>query len=155
MDGSGKRAKVLAVASKGGHWEELMVLGPAFEGQNVIFASTDPSLSDDVPGQSFALLADYNQNEPLKLAAGLFETRALLRRLRPDCVISTGAAPGLLCLIWGRLLGARTIWVDSIANGEELSLSGRLACRISHTVLTQWEHLAQPDGRPEYAGSVI
>ena len=55
---------------------------------------------------------------------------------------------------FGRLMGARTIWLDSIANVEELSMSGR---RIGHYVdlwLTQWPHLAQPEG-PHYMGSVL
>ena len=55
-------------------------------------------------------------------------------RLRPDVVITTGAAPGYFAVRIGKLLGARVVWVDSIANAEELSLSGpegRLLCPIS------------------------
>lgn len=44
---------------------------------------------------------------------------------RPDIVISTGAAPGFFALLFGKLLGARTIWIDSIANAEQLSVSGQ------------------------------
>jgi hypothetical protein len=69
-------------------------------------------------------------------------------------VISTGAAPGLFGVAIGSLLGARTIWVDSIANGEELSLSGHRARRFADLWLTQWPHLASKDG-PFYRGSVL
>ena len=59
-----------------------------------------------------------------------------------------------LALVIGRILGARTIWLDSIANIEELSGSGRMVRRFADLWLTQWPHLAGPDG-PEYAGAVL
>ncbi|MBN8486322.1 MAG: hypothetical protein J0M20_01115 [Burkholderiales bacterium] len=78
----------------------------------------------------------------------------IMIRLRPAFVVTTGAAPGLAAVIWGRLLGARTVWIDSIANAEELSGSGVHARRFAHVWLTQWEHLAKPGG-PAFWGSVL
>lgn len=79
----------------------------------------------------------------------------LVLRVRPDVIVSTGALPGFFAVAAGKtLLRRRTIWVDSIANADELSLSGRLAGRFSDVWLTQWEHLAADDG-PTFAGSVI
>ena len=51
-------------------------------------------------------------------------------------------------------MGARTIWLDSIANVEELSMSGSWIGRSADLWLTQWPHLARPEG-PHYAGSVL
>lgn len=83
-----------------------------------------------------------------------FGVLKLLLRLRPDVVISTGAAPGFFAARLAKLVGARTIWLDSIANGEELSLSGQRAGRFVDLWLTQWEHLASHDG-PQYFGNVL
>ncbi len=69
-------------------------------------------------------------------------------------MISTGALPGYMALRLGKLLGANTIWVDSIANVEELSESGRRIGNHADLWLTQWQHLAKPEG-PEFRGSVI
>ena len=77
----------------------------------------------------------------------------MLLRERPHVVISTGAAPGYLALRAGKLLGARTIWIDSVANVEELSLSGRMSSSVADLCLTQWPHLA--DGDVGYAGAVL
>jgi hypothetical protein len=54
----------------------------------------------------------------------------------------------------GRLIGARTVWIDSIANVETLSLSGAKIGRYVDLWLTQWPHLAKPEG-PEFKGAVI
>jgi len=68
--------------------------------------------------------------------------------------VTTGSAPGLLALRLARLLGMRTVWIDSVANVEELSLSGRKARRYADLWLTQWPHLAKEQG-PEYRGSLL
>ena len=75
-------------------------------------------------------------------------------RSRADVIVSTGASPGFFAMLFGRLLGRKTIWVDSIANVDELSLSGKQAGRFADLWLTQWEHLARPDG-PKYFGAVV
>jgi hypothetical protein len=75
-------------------------------------------------------------------------------RTRPDVVVSTGAAPGYFALRIGKILGARTVWIDSIANAEALSRTGTLVRPWADLWLTQWPHLAA-DGGPAYAGSVL
>ena len=84
-------------------------------------------------------------------AAGVL--RVVLKE-RPSVVVSTGAAPGLFGVIFGKLGGARTIWIDSIANAEELSMSGRLAGRWADLWLTQWPELAR-EGGPAFEGAVL
>jgi len=68
--------------------------------------------------------------------------------------VSTGAAPGYIAVRLGKLLGARTAWIDSVANVEEVSLSGRMVGRHADLWLTQWRHLAKDDG-PQYRGEVL
>jgi hypothetical protein len=46
------------------------------------------------------------------------------------------------------------MWLDSIANAEELSLSGRKVGKHADRWLTQWPHLVEEDG-PEFHGSVL
>ena len=78
----------------------------------------------------------------------------ILLRTYPEVVVSTGASPGFFAMLFGRLLRRKTIWVDSVANVDELSLSGKQARRFSDLWLTQWQHLARPEG-PKYFGSLV
>ncbi len=73
---------------------------------------------------------------------------------RPKVIITTGAAPGFLACIAGKLLGIRCCWVDSIANAEELSLSGNKSRRWIDLLLTQWPNLARDNGA-QYRGNVL
>lgn len=146
--------RVLAVASGGGHWTELMRISSAFEGHDVAYVTVDATYRDEVPGARFFVVRDATRwNKVGLLILGLQLAWVLLRR-RPDVVISTGAAPGYFAIRLGRLMRARTIWLDSIANVEEMSLAGRLVGRYANLWLTQWAHLARPGG-PQFRGSVM
>jgi UDP-N-acetylglucosamine:LPS N-acetylglucosamine transferase len=145
--------RILAVASTGGHWVQLCRLRPAFEGHDVAYLTTDPGHRDEVPGARFYVVGDANRWNKLALLRSAARIAWVVLRERPDVVISTGAAPGYIALRLAKLLGARTAWIDSVANVEELSLSGQMASRKADLCLTQWSHLA--GGRVEYQGGVL
>lgn len=139
----GKGIKILAVASGGGHWDELMLLRPGFENFEVRFATTNPLLPARDGIGEVEVLPDCNRDQPIRSLRCLLASLRLIWRSRPQVLVTTGALPGLFCLVFARLLGARTIWVDSIANWDEPSLSGRLARPFASLWLTQWPHLAK------------
>ena len=145
--------KVVAIASAGGHWIQLLRLKPAFDSSELVFISTEPSFAETVKGYRFYTVPDanrWNKMQVLKMAIQVFK---IIRREKPDVVISTGAAPGLLGIIAGKTVGAKTIWIDSIANVEKLSLSGKLASRVASRTYTQWPHLA--NGAILFNGNVL
>lgn len=146
--------KLLAVASGGGHWVQLLRLRPAFEGCEVVFASIQPGSADEVRGHRFYRFRDASRKN--KLAFFLVGLRMLwiVLRERPDVIVTTGSAPALLCLAIGRIFGARTLWIDSIANVREMSTSGQKAVRIAHKCVSQWPEVAARYGI-EYWGRIL
>jgi len=147
--------KILAIASGGGHWEQLMLLRPAFADTDVKYITTLAGLPTRCGITNYALVHECNRNDLSKLAVNVLKLSWILARYRPDVVISTGALPGLTAVALARtIFRTRTIWVDSVANGKELSMSGRLAKRFSSLWLTQWEEVAQATGA-SYFGRVI
>ncbi len=149
-----KPKRILAVASGGGHWVQLLRLRPAFAGHDVAFVTVDACYRTEVAPHRFHTVTDATRWNKLKLLRMAVELLVVLLRERPDVVISTGAAPGYVALRLGRMLGARTVWIDSIANVEQLSLSGQRIGRHADLWLTQWPHLARPEG-PSYLGAVL
>lgn len=148
------RRKILAVSSSGGHWSELLRLAPVFEGHDVTWVTTSPGYRDTAPPGAFEHIRDASMWTKGALVVMVAQLTGIVARVRPDIVISTGAAPGYFAIRLGNLVGARTIWIDSIANAEELSLSGQRIKGHADLYLTQWEHLTRPDG-PFYRGSVL
>jgi len=151
---SGNRSRVLAIASGGGHWIQLQRLRPAFEGHDMFWVAADPELADEIETGRFFPVQDANRDTPFLMLKTILEVLRIVLRVRPDFVLTTGAAPGLFGIVFGKLLGARTIWIDSVANAEEVSMSGRLVRPFADVVLTQWSHLAGPQGR-RFEGAVL
>lgn len=145
---------MLAAASGGGHWEQLMLLHPTLAQYDIRFATTEPALAAQHGVAEADVLPDCNQNTPFRAALCALVALWIVLRHRPRVILSTGAAPGFFCLLAGRLIGARTLWIDSVANGEELSLCGKLSKVFAHDCWTQWEHLAGSH-RPTYHGAVL
>jgi UDP-N-acetylglucosamine:LPS N-acetylglucosamine transferase len=148
------RIRVLAAASGGGHWTQLLKLRPAFEDCEVLFVGVSEDYRLTVADAAFVAVPDVTRSNRRRIAKLCTKLAITVARFRPDVVVTTGAAPGLIAVIAGKAAGARTIWIDSIANCEELSGSGRLARRFSDLWLTQWPDLESPSG-PWYRGRVL
>ncbi len=146
--------RVLAIASGGGHWVQLLRLRPAFDADNVTFVTVDRAYASDVPGRRFRVVSDATRWSKLRLVLLAVQVAWIIVRERPDAIISTGAAPGYFAIRIGKWIGARTAWIDSIANVEVLSKAGQLAGRHADLWLTQWPHLARPEG-PYFQGGTL
>lgn len=146
--------RIVAVASGGGHWQQLMLMREAFSGCETLYLTTLPGLPEQFGLISARIIPDCNRNEKFKAMKASLSILWIMLKVRPHIVISTGALPGVIALAFGRLVGARTIWVDSVANAEEMSMSGLLARRLAHLWLSQWEHVARDSGA-EYAGATL
>jgi exopolysaccharide biosynthesis glucuronosyltransferase PssD len=145
---------ILAVSSGGGHWIQMLRVSPAFSGAKVHYVTTDPSAGHQVKTAQFHIVLDANKDTPVRLIICAIKLFWLVARIRPDVVVSTGAAGGYLAIRIARLFGARTMFIDSIANARELSMSARLSQRVADRVLCQWPQVAETTGT-EYCGAVI
>ena len=154
MEKSKNVRPILAISSGGGHWMQLLRLRPAWEGYTVVYASVNPEYRSDISPALYYVIPDGNLHKKFALLKVLVRVLILVMKVRPVVIISTGAAPGFFALVFGKILGSKTVWIDSIANAEELSVSGRKIRLFADAWLTQWEHLAMSGG-PDYHGSVL
>ena len=149
-----RKKKLFAVASIGGHWVQLLRIARPMENDyEVIYLCTHPKCATMVEGQKFYLMEDYSRWDAWKMIPSFFRLLSIVIKERPEAILTTGAAPGLMCLMAGKVMGKKTIWVDSIANVQHLSASGRIASKFSSRVYTQWKDLAT--SRVIYAGNVL
>jgi UDP-N-acetylglucosamine:LPS N-acetylglucosamine transferase len=141
----GDRPRLLAVASGGGHWVQLMRMRPAFAGFETIYVSTLEGYEHMLGGAPIYIVADSSRFDVRPLIPTFATALKVFLKHRPRVVITTGSAPGLPFLIIGKLFGCRTLWVDSIANTERLSSSGRIARKIASKVISQWPDVGETE----------
>ena len=149
-----RKHKILAVASGGGHWGQLLRLKPLFNDCATTFVTVNRAYRSEVRNDRFYVINDATRWNKIGLLVVFAQLALILLKERPDVIISTGAAPGYIALRLGRIFGAKTIWIDSIANVEQLSLSGQWARATADLWLTQWPHLAKPNG-PHFVGTLL
>ena len=148
------KKKVMAVASIGGHWIQLLrIVRPMEERYDMVYLCTHQQCASMVEGQKYYQTSDFSRSDAWKLIPAFFQMLKIIWREKPDVIISTGAAPGLVCILVGWMLRRKTIWVDSTANVERLSVSGRIAQKFASRTYTQWKHLATP--KIVYAGDIF
>lgn len=153
---SSKSLKICLAASNGGHLTQLLKLWPSWQRYEIIYVTTSSNVAVmlNKAGRIYTV-ADCNRQHLLKLVKSFFGCAKIAFSERPDIVISTGAAPGLLMCVWGKITGARVVWIDSITNTQRLSLSGRLVRPFADLLLTQWQEVADRYKKAEYAGQII
>lgn len=148
--------RVLLVASGGGHWVQLMRMKAAWAEQDVAYVTVQEAYRSQVPDARFYAVADATRWDRWLLVTMTLQIVRILWRERPEVIVTTGAAPGAVALRLGRFFGARTVWIDSIANVETLSMSGKKIGPHVDLWLTQWSHLAdEAGGGPSHRGSVL
>lgn len=148
----GKR--VLAVASAGGHWHQLQLSLAECDRSQIHFVTTLDGLPQEAGLSAWTIVRDCNRNEIGRALLSFAQLGRIFLAYRPEIVVSTGAFPGLLAIVWGRLTGAYTVWIDSVANAESLSGSGKIAKRFAKVCLSQWPHVADAEG-VRFEGSVL
>ncbi len=149
------RKKILAVASSGGHWMQLLRITKSLENTfEIIYVSTLPDRELSVKGKIFRLISDFSRTDAFKILLVFMQAYKIIRREKPDVIMTTGAAPGLVMVFVGWLFRKKTIWIDSLANIEHLSLSGRIASRFVSRTYTQWKGL-QDGGKVIFSGNIF
>lgn len=147
--------KLIAIASTGGHYVQLsrMIKQANFDYNDILFVRTKVNANDTPSFDNESLIEDVSRDTLLRSPIIAFQMLKLVLKHKPKWIITTGAMPGLISIVIGRLLFRKTMWVDSIANTKKLSTSGRIAKKIAHKTLTQWPDLV--DENVEYKGRVI
>jgi len=151
-----KKLRVCLVASGGGHTSQLLRLAESWVGHETFYVTTVDVMRDKLSEtRGVYVVGECNRQYPLRMLKVLLRCIRIAFRERPDVVISTGAAAGCMLCLLCKMLGAKVIWVDSITNVEQISLSGRIVRRIADLFLVQWPELASRYKKVEFVGTVV
>lgn len=91
----------------------------------------------------------------INLIRNSFFAFKILRHEKPHVIITTGAGVGVPFIYVGKLLGIKTIYIESITRLKDLSLSGKLVYPVVDNLLVQWPELEKRYKKAVFAGQVI
>jgi len=124
--------------------------------QPSLFVTTQPELAGKLGrnGKTY-VIGECNRQHPLAALAVLFRSFRIMLKEKPDVIVTTGSMPlAMLCIV-AKLFGKKVVWIDSIANTERFSVSGRLVYHFADIFLTQWPKLASQHRKAEFAGAIL
>ena len=79
----------------------------------------------------------------------------ILIKEKPHVIISTGGGSTIPLCYWGKLLGAKIIYIESMARINHPSGTGRIIYPISDLFLVQWKSMLKFYRKAMYKGQVI
>lgn len=152
--------KLVAGASTGGHVNELLVLLAAANTWPIEPTAYVTSMAIGVKsfasfGKPVHVLGEADRTKPFGSLAVLWRAFRVAWQLRPNVVVTTGSAPLALFCFWAWVLGARIVWIDSVAQVEKMSMSGRFVRLFADLCLVQWPDVAKQYPGVEYAGELF
>jgi len=124
--------------------------------QPSLYVTTQPELAGKLQrrGKTY-VIGECNRHHPLAALMIFFRSFGIVWKDKPDVIITTGSMPlAMLCLV-AKLHGKKVVWIDSIANVERFSVSGRLVYYCADMFLTQWPDLAEKYPRAEFVGAIL
>lgn len=152
--------KVIFAASSGGHLTEILKLQELFPEYNYLLCTEKTDVTKELEGKYNIKYIKYGPcKNKIKyvwtIIQNLVSTIRIVRKFKPDTIVSTGAQiGGFFCYI-GKFFGAKVIYIETMAKIKELSGTGKNVYKIADKFYVQWKGLAEKYDKAEYIGRLI
>lgn len=149
--------KLAVIASSGGHIFEMFCLKEFWEDKEhfwVSFPTQDAKhmLRDE---KNVYWAAHPTVRNIPNLIRNLFLAPKILLEEKPDMIVTTGSGVAAPFIWWAKILGIRTVFVESITRITGISLTGRMVYPFVDTFLVQWEELLEKYPKAKFTGRIV
>jgi UDP-N-acetylglucosamine:LPS N-acetylglucosamine transferase len=145
--------KICIVSSCGGHLTEVLAVRQCYEDLAHFYILNDHPAGLPEPMQGRTFFIRHSERDLLFLV-NLLEAWLILRRERPNLILSAGAGPAVPFAIVGKLLGIRNIFIEISAQVTTPSLTGRIMYYLADRFFYQWKQLEHYFPKGVYGGLI-
>lgn len=148
--------KICFAASGGGHLKDILLIKNFYKKYNHFFVTfRRPNTISLAKKEKVYFIIDPKRN-PIKLIKNIIQSLSILRKEKPEVIISTGAGVAVPICYFGKLLfGSKIVFIEVFCRTEEPSLSGKLIYPISDLFIVQWKKLLEFYPNAVYGGLLI
>ena len=154
--------KVLFISSTGGHLNELLQLSLLFEKYDYHIVTekdkTNAYLEDKYEGRVSYL--PYGTRSHIityifKYLYLIIKTLFLYIKIKPKVIVTTGThTAGPMCYL-GKLFGSKIIYIETFANINRKTATGKLIYPIADLFIVQWEEMLSIYPKAVYGGQIF
>lgn len=148
--------KICLVGSSGGHLTHLYMLKPFWKDKDRFWVTFDKEDARSLLKGERVYPCYYPTNRNLKnLIRNTCVAWRVLRRERPDLIVSSGAAVAVPFFWLGKLLGAKTIYIEVFDRINKPTMSGKLVYPITDCFIVQWDEMKEVYAKAINLGSIF
>ncbi len=148
--------KICLVGSSGGHLTHLYMLKPFWTKHDRFWCTFDKEDARSILlGEKFYSVF-YPSNRSFKaLLINLYRAIKILLHERPDIIITSGAAPAIPFFYVGKILGAKTVYVEVFDRIDKSTISGKVCYPVTDKFIVQWEDMKKVYPKAYNLGSIF
>jgi beta-1,4-N-acetylglucosaminyltransferase len=149
------KPRVMLVCCQGGHFMQMLALKSAWDDLPRIWVTTRAADTEAFLRDERTIFAYVPTTRSIKnMFRNLWLAAIVIRRHRPDVLLSTGGGVTVPLFVMGKLMGARLIYVESLTRVDKPSLTGKLVYPLVDRFFVQWAEAATRP-RMEFVGNLL
>jgi UDP-N-acetylglucosamine:LPS N-acetylglucosamine transferase len=151
-----KKLKIALVCSHGGHLTQIEVLWPVFSEHECFLVTHQSERTEKLDLVQRKYLLDDIGTNVWRMAKAFAWAVLIMSRECPHVVLSTGSEIAIPFLWIGKLMGAKTVYIETWARIRTRSGTGPLVYPVSDLFLVQWPTLLSEYGsKARYTGGLL
>ena len=151
-----KKLKVCLVGSSGGHLTHLYMLKPFWEKHERFWVTFDKEDARSLLEGEEMYHIYYPSNRSIKaLIINTWRALKILPKEKPDLIISSGAAPAIPFFWIGKLMGAKTIYIEVFDRIYDSTIAGKLCYPVADKFIVEWEEMKKVYPNAVNLGSIF
>lgn len=148
--------KICLVGSSGGHLTHLYQLKKFWENKNRFWVTFDKEDARSILENEKVYNCYYPTNRNLKnLIKNTFVAFKVLRKEKPDIIISSGAAIAVPFFYVGKIFGTKTVYIEVFDRIDKPTITGKLVYPVTDKFIVQWEEMKNVYKKAENFGSIF
>jgi UDP-N-acetylglucosamine:LPS N-acetylglucosamine transferase len=133
-----RKYHILLVSSSGGVLLDLLALEPWWKQHETTWAAVKAADTETVlRGFRTHSVTERRLTRPFGAVLGFFEALGLLRRLRPEVIVSAGSGVAIGFFAAAKILGIPTFWLETLNFIDAPALTGKICSRLASEILIQ------------------
>jgi UDP-N-acetylglucosamine:LPS N-acetylglucosamine transferase len=151
-----RELKICIACSPGGHMIQAKALASVYEKYNHFYFTFSCPVAKKLSKTSrIHTIPNIYKTNPISWITGAAASFYVVILERPDVIISTGASVVLFFCIFAKMLGAKLIFLESMAKVERPTLTARFLYPFTDLFIVQWPGLLRYFPKAKFLGRLF
>lgn len=148
-----RNKKIGIISSCGGHFTEVAMLMSVYANYDHFYVFNDKiTLPENITQPVYFIT---HSERDLKLILNFWEAFKILRREKPQLLLSTGAGAIVPFALMAKFFKIKTVYIETVTSIDKPSLTGRIMYYLTDFFYYQWPTLKKYFPKGECIGTLL